>query len=261
MLKRLIIGVFSAGLFLGMWSFAWATSVSEEESAYILYHVNDGSIEEAESYLPQQINRLRAERIWRVFAAIIPAQQLSLVREYYVNGPENAGGASVIPVDDFLREWQLSIDEKSVDLRDQQDMQNLAFLLVHEFGHILTLNHEQVEADYPGCENRIELEEGCAREDSYINLFVQRFWTPQMLSEAKAESAEAVYGRYRNYFLDEYAATNPVEDIAESFSIFVEEEQPEDCQVSIAEQKLCFFYDFSELVILRSQIRAGVAEL
>ncbi|WP_271271610.1 ImmA/IrrE family metallo-endopeptidase [Aliamphritea hakodatensis] len=261
MLKRWIAGVLSCGLLLGIYSVVWATPLTEEGPAYILYWANDGRIEEADSYLPRQIDRPRAEKIWQIFTAIVPGKQLAWVQEYYVSGPENEGGASVIAIDDELREWQLSIDEKSVDLQSRLDMENLVFVLVHELGHIITLNHEQIEVDYTDCDNRIELEEGCAREGSYINQFVRQFWTAQMVSEAEEESAEVLHSRYRDHFLAEYAATNPAEDIAESFSIFVEEEQPEDCQVSIAEQKICFFYGFPELVILRSQIRAGVADL
>lgn len=261
MLKRWIAGVLRCGLLLGIYSVVWATPLTEEGPAYILYWANDGRIEEADSYLPQQIDRPRAEKIWQIFTAIVPGKQLAWVQEYYVSGPENEGGASVIAIDDELREWQLSIDEKSVDLQSRLDMENLVFVLVHELGHIITLNHEQVEVDYAVCDNRIELEEGCAREGSYINQFVREFWTAQMVSEAEEESAEVLHSRYRDHFLAEYAATNPAEDIAESFSIFVEEEQPQDCRVSIAEQKICFFYGFPELVILRSQIRAGVADL
>ncbi|MBN3563675.1 hypothetical protein [Aliamphritea spongicola] len=261
MLKRLLVAVLSGGLLLGVYGTVWAMASAEEEPAYILYWVNDGRLEEAGSYLPQQIDRPRAERIWQIFTAIVPGKQLARVHEYYVSGPENEGGASVIAIDGKLREWQLSIDEKSVDLQNRLDIENLVFVLVHELGHIITLNNEQIEVDYTVCENRIELEEGCAREGSYINQFVREFWTPQMVSEAEEESAEVLHSRYRGHFLAEYAATNPAEDIAESFSIFVEEEQPEDCQVSIAEQKICFFYGFPELIILRSQIRAGVADL
>ena len=263
MLNLLYSSLLSCALLLVGVSGAWAEAVSEADadSAYILYAVSSGVIEEADSYFPAAIDRTKARKIWQVFTAIIPAKQLYRVQEYYVNGPENDGGASVIAVDSELRDWQLSIDEKTVELNDQQDMQDLAFLLVHEFGHILTLNHDQIDTDYVSCEVSIELEEGCARENSYIAIFVKRFWNAGMLKIAKTQNALAVYRRYADHFVHEYAATNPVEDIAESFSIFVEEDEPEDCRATIADQKVCFFYEFSELIILRSQIRAGVSSL
>ncbi|WP_261842261.1 hypothetical protein [Aliamphritea ceti] len=261
MYRLFLAGLLSFVLLIQSGASAWAESAVSDDSAYILYFVNDGQIEEAESYQPEDIDHRRAEKIWQVFAAIIPAKQLYRVQEYYVNGPENDGGASVIAVDSELRDWQLSIDEKSVELNDRQDMQDLAFLLIHEFGHILTLNHEQIDADYMSCEATIELEEGCAKDNSYIDLFVKRFWNKGMLTFAKTQDAATVYRRYTNHFVHEYAATNPVEDIAESFSIFVEEDEPENCGVTVADQKVCFFYEFSELIILRSQIRAGVSSL
>ncbi len=78
------------------------------------------------------------------------------------------------------------------DIADMLDRKNLAFTLLHEYGHLLTLNSSQVPPDlyvfsnpnstrarerataacaayFPG--------EGCSLSGSYINSFFERFWT------------------------------------------------------------------------------------
>ena len=52
--------------------------------------------------------------------------------------------------------------------------------------------------------------------------------------------------------MTDYAATNPGEDIAESFTSFVMEPKPDGD--TIAEEKVLFFYEYPELVQLRAEI-------
>ena len=56
--------------------------------------------------------------------------------------------------------------------------------------------------------------------------------------------------------MTEYAATNPSEDFAESFMVFVLKEKP--TKSTIADQKILFFYDFPELVEMRDFIRSNL---
>jgi hypothetical protein len=60
-------------------------------------------------------------------------------------------------------------------------------------------------------------------------------------------------------FITDYAATNPGEDIAESFTYFVLKVKP--VGNTIADQKLNFFYNYSELDILRKQIRSRLDQI
>ena len=56
--------------------------------------------------------------------------------------------------------------------------------------------------------------------------------------------------------MTEYAATNPSEDFAESFMVFVLKEKP--IKSTITDQKILFFYDFPELVEIRDFIRSNL---
>jgi hypothetical protein len=64
------------------------------------------------------------------------------------------------------------------------------------------------------------------------------------------------YEKYKSRFVREYASTNPVEDIAESWTAFILRPTPQND--TVADQKINFFYKFPELVELRYQIINGI---
>ena len=66
------------------------------------------------------------------------------------------------------------------------------------------------------------------------------------------------YAEYPDQFISEYAATNPVEDIAESWTEFVM--RPKPIGTSIADKKVLFFYEYPELVQIRGEILQGVCK-
>lgn len=104
--------------------------------------------------------------------------------------------------------------------------------------------------------------EGCATPDSYINNYYNQFWTDiyDEWNEINLEEDEDLYYeklddfyyKYEDQFVTSYAATNPEEDIAEAWSFFVFEPQP--AGDTIAEEKVLFFYQYTELIELRANI-------
>jgi hypothetical protein len=104
--------------------------------------------------------------------------------------------------------------------------------------------------------------EGCSNPESYINQFFERFW-PYLYEEwtqidveqdedVRRTQLEDFYQVHEDQFVTGYAATSPVEDIAESWTYFVLSPKPE--LTSIASEKILFFYEYPELVDLRTQI-------
>lgn len=69
------------------------------------------------------------------------------------------------------------------------------------------------------------------------------------------EGSESVYKPQD--FVTEYAATNPGEDIAESFALFILDPKNEAPQRK-AEEKVSFFYKHSDLVSFRDEMRRGL---
>jgi hypothetical protein len=108
------------------------------------------------------------------------------------------------------------------------------------------------------------------RRASYLNQFYDRFWKPtwedfQKIDKNGYESAlqqeqNQWYAQHEDWFVTEYAAVNPEEDMAETWSAFVLKEKPPASQ-TVAEQKILFFYDQPELVALRAAIRHRLVAL
>jgi hypothetical protein len=217
------------------------------------------------------------ENLWRYFAALIPAGQREYLNEFiiYTDGKDDELAAVSQSVTDPAR-WDLW-----VDISDAEHPQDLTFTLIHEFGHLLTLNAAQIEPslrffnnpDDPdifyeeslSCPNYFAYE-GCANPDSYLNLFIEEFWYDifdewadidmEEDEDRYYERLDDFYYTYEDQFITDYAATSPEEDIAESFSFFILAERPGGD--SIAAEKVLFFYQFPELIRLRQQIAIGL---
>jgi hypothetical protein len=130
--------------------------------------------------------------------------------------------------------------------------------LVHELYHTISLSNAQMNYwDYDTCEN-YELEEWCLNKKSYLNLFIENYWKENFEASQNSEEND-FYLEDETAYVTEYAATNPWEDIAESFTYFILQPKPKGN--TTAEEKTLFFYKFKEMVKLRNEIRKGLKEL
>ena len=210
------------------------------------------------------------QRIWDFFTAVIPPELRSMVDKLmiYTDGPKNKL-AWVRPTADHGETWTIGFD-----ILDSEVPLYLTEPLVHEVGHLVTLNAEQIpvtDAYFTGDQNpaickQYLMYEGCSTEDSYINQFYQKSW-PGIYKEwqqiDKARDSDEYYTMIGNFyrrhpfeFVSAYAVTNPNEDIAESWKDFVLLPKPTGDDVS--DQKVLFFYDFPELVRARQEIINGL---
>ncbi len=224
-----------------------------------------------------QKNTTGQQNVWNYFAAIIPPEQRRFLSHYivYTDGKDEELAAVIQSEDDPYR-WDLM-----VDLADASNPQDLTFTLVHEFGHLLTLNSTQIEPNLAVFKHPDDVEiynkesaacsdyftfEGCAKDNAYLNLFVYKFWNDIFDEWSKIDAEtnddqyyqqlDDFYNRYQDQFVTDYAVTSPEEDIAETFSYFILEPRP--AGATIAERKILFFYDFPELIKLRQQIAEGL---
>ncbi len=176
--------------------------------------------------------------------------------------------AGVKATDDSNRYWNFGIDP--ADLPKSKITENKDFMhtLIHEFGHVLTLNNTQIEpseAEYQVGNDRYLTMEGLAFKDSYINQFVQEFWYEndridiwdeiQNIQNARKrlDRITLFYLNNKAAFFTAYAAESPEEDIAESWTYFILNERPKNDNTEL-NKKLLFFYQFEELVQMRSEI-------
>jgi len=242
----------------------------------VIYKVENGELGEPtllfvpDEFKPFQEDLEGQQLVWRYASALLPPEQLKWISEYdiFTDGPDNIL-AWVNTRDIFDRaHWQLGID-----ITDAENPAYVTYTLVHEFGHLVTLNTDQIPytdsystwSQNPATCAQFSMPEGCTNPASYLNLFHQNFWsriydewleTVGNVTVNSEEELEALvhtfYERHEEQFVREYAATDIREDIAESFMYFVLEPRPTD--VSIVSQKIRFFYGFRELVDLRKQM-------
>lgn len=252
--------------------------MSEDEVAVLISYDVDGNkivnpVEnEASNAEEEEIIGDSAEHSlrWREFANLIPLENRWMISTYgvFTDGEENTM-AYVEPDPDEPKSWLLAVDY--VDAKNPAEQ---TYTLIHEYGHLLTLNDRQVpfdaeayyaqdDASYEQAVSQCATHfagEGCSRQTSYINEFFNRFWADihdEWLDAEENGGEDAVYelaDKYQDRFITDYAATNIGEDIAESWTHFVLKDKP--TGNSVADQKVLFFYEYPELVTLRNQILA-----
>ncbi|MBK9928040.1 MAG: hypothetical protein IPP66_22445 [Anaerolineales bacterium] len=242
--------------------------------------ISDPQYESVSSDLQdEQEDTASQEFVWSYFTSLIPEEQRGFITEYDVttDGVDNTL-AAVTQTQNDPNNWALE-----VDILDIKDTRNLTFTLIHEFGHLLTLNPDQVPPSIevfnnPDDESVLESEvaacpqyfpgEGCSTSSSYINAFYNRFWpdihdewsaiSDETDEEARYELLDNFYSSYQDQFVTSYAVTTPEEDIAESWTYFVLTSKPQGD--TIADQKVLFFYEYPELVELRGTILSNICE-
>lgn len=251
----------------------------EEERRLVTYPVDGDQLgTPLFEAVPSELSATQADvpaqqAIWSYFTSIIPERDREFLTEFSVltDGKNNLLAAVAQSQDDPAH-WRLE-----VDIADAQDYDGLTFTLIHEFGHLLTLNEDQVVPSMAVFDNPQDAavrsheaamcttfyaHEGCSKRDSYINQFYQKFWADKYEEWFQVETIQdeylyytrlnEFYEKYQDQFVTEYAATNPGEDAAETWTYFILTPKPQGS--TIAEQKVLFFYQFPELVELRQEI-------
>jgi hypothetical protein len=216
-----------------------------------IYQVVDGELDPAASGLTQQV--------WDTFVRVVtPEFAAQVMSQYRVGDAPKSDTLAYVYQDDDPEYWVLA-----ANLATSEDESQLIATLVHEYAHILTLTGTEMNRDETSCAT-IELSEGCARDDSYLLAFQGQFWAGYDTSAPAPDNSDAdvaydFYLSHEDDFVSDYAATNVVEDIAESFMTFVLEDRPTDATASVSAAKLEFFWQYPELVTIRERIRAEFA--
>lgn len=185
-------------------------------------------------------------KIWEDISALSP-DSLSdkYIETYEVFNSPSDDTLAFVDDEDGNGKWRVAVNlfgHKSSTEREQKAT------IIHELGHIITLNSSQVKSniDKGDCPN-FYIDEGCANTNSYVNNFKNTFWkgvTQQDFDE--------------NKFVTEYATTNEVEDMAESFAFFVLGNKANGANEK--EQKINSFYSYPELVSIRNSMRNALSQ-
>lgn len=263
-------------------------SGNEPEELYLVtYSVSGDQLSDPIYYedvsadlIPYQEDQASHLEIWNYFTTLIPARDRGSLAEYSI--VTDGKGEILAAVTQTLYDpklWGLEID-----IRDSDDRRDLTYTLIHEYAHLLTLGPEQVapsEAlfhnpdddnifydEVTACPNYFP-GEGCSNSNSYINAFFNEFWADiyeewldiNLIEDDDTyyDALDDFYYNYEDRFVTEYAATNPEEDIAETFTFFVLLSHPDGD--TVAEKKILYLYNYPELVQLRDEVIQGICTL
>ncbi len=240
------------------------------DGSITLYKVSGTSITKIQDYevsgqLKEAQNDVaKHQEIWELVKKIVPENYMSKIDEFVLYWGENDGSAGyVVENAEDLSVWKMGI---AIDYAYEGGFNadgELAYTIIHEFGHILTLDNTQVDASISenNCQNYFT-GEGCAKTNAYINQIQTRFWADIWSDYQDASDSESgmqgFYEKYSDRFVTQYAATNPGEDIAEVFATFVTSNSSANGN-TIANQKIQLMYDYPELIALRDFIRGNTA--
>ncbi len=238
-----------------------------DSGSLTLYQINGDEITKIKDFKVKKKYRSFQEdiathqAIWDYFTELIPASARMEIVEFEIFHGEDELLGYVAPLEDGdLSKWRmgLAIDAVEGDLNNIDLNTEFTYTMIHELGHVLTLDHTQINVSISsGSCGAFHIDEGCSRTDSYINELFNIGWTDIMEDFNSLKNDNDIYDFYLDYedrFVTEYAASNPAEDIAEVFSVFVTSNQAPRGN-SIADQKVKAMYERPELVKLRDEIR------
>jgi len=126
-----------------------------EEGALSLYQVQGDQISKIKDYtvsqdlLPFQKDYAKHFAMWDFVVQLLPAEERSKVVEFEVFHGGGQLSGYVVPINENdLSKWRmgLAIDEAE-DLENVNLADFFTYVTIHEYGHILTLNNDQVDAD------------------------------------------------------------------------------------------------------------------
>ncbi|AZQ62091.1 hypothetical protein EI427_07505 [Flammeovirga pectinis] len=200
-----------------------------------------------------------------------PIKQYITSFRLYTDGiQEDLGGMNSL--NENNSEWQIELDVKDTDLssHDEKVIIDYQHTLIHEFGHVLTLNASQIEPtddQYQDNEKGYLTSEGYAKKGSYLDQYIKNFWKDDLLfrwdeidkirnERRKLKKLYDFYLLNIDQFVTDYAAETPEEDIAEAWTFFVLDTINK--SNSIKEDKIMFFSKFPDLVSYREYIRKNL---
>ena len=188
------------------------------------------------------------------FFEIVPDQYDERFKEVVVfKGRSETMDAFVETIPPYTsHDWRFGIREDIFEFEATD--KEMTMLFVHEFAHVLGYDGG-VTADITDSSSCHEyFVWGCPPLDSYLESFISTFWGEERLDDFVDYGSDAWTKSEREaMFVTTYAATAPEEDFAETFVEFIVETRPNNS--SLKHQKINFFYQYPELVKLRTEIR------
>ncbi|MCH8520122.1 MAG: hypothetical protein LAT82_05195 [Nanoarchaeota archaeon] len=210
--------------------------------------------------------------IWDEFSFLIPDSLRPDLRYFgiFTDGVDET--LAYVSQRDYVENphiWYLAVDYLDYT---SQNKEEFYATLIHEFAHIFSLENSQLDYYYEYDCIYLTVDDWCFYENSYLNLFYEEFWKKELYEfhfnlvqelGSEEEAGYELYDSYPSYFVTQYAATNILEDFAESFMMYVllSNNQIQNSPRVVSTQKIIFFNNFDELKEMRIQIRDNLEKL
>lgn len=208
-------------------------------------------------------NKEKHKEVWNYFTKLIPASARPQLKRLVLVADDNADYAAyVAPTDvnaEDLSSWEMGLNFTALYIDGFMDKPETGYTMIHEFGHLLTLHAGQIDSKTTeaSCASFFT-GEGCTKSNSYLMSFFDNFWKDIYAELTQSQSSsQNLYEKYRNRFVTSYAASNPGEDIAESFTHFVLKMDLASGS-TMADGKINSFYDYTEASSIRNEIRKNL---
>lgn len=199
---------------------------------------------------------VRNKKVWEFTKKIIAPKDLKRIKNFIIfsDGVSyKLGYSAPLNNEKNNHDFQYAVDINDIFNEDgnYRDFNKMIETLIHEYGHVLTLNDSQVDLSKNG-DIKIFFEKGKYYDKSYMKLFYDKFWK----DINNNLDSDSFYKNHRSWFVSEYASTDVSEDIAETFAQFVLNDKPSN--ETVAYRKVNFFYEFKEMVNIRNYIRKNL---
>ncbi|MEI6728198.1 MAG: hypothetical protein WCK98_01005 [bacterium] len=247
------------------------SSTSNSQSTQRIYKIVNS--------IPEQSFVNKEDRqIWDFFTQLIPKDIVSQIKEFEViDAPENSLVGNIVGQP---QGWKLKVNTDKIHTEKNLNTELLKYTFIHELGHMLTLNNNEIDIDYKYlklkgtdfeknfsdneklCQPNYYLQEGCSKTDSVINLYWQEFWKPlwseyleiQKITDNDTfmKKSTAFCDQHQDYFASRVACQNPEEDLAEIFAGLI---LGKENKSKIIQKKLDFLAKFDRLTVYKSIIK------
>lgn len=185
--------------------------------------------------------------------AVFPRRMRERIIEVEFSEEDLAEGvAGVMDANGDGIHWTMWVNTNSESNDSEQELMET---IAHELMHYLTLNNTQRSDDKQSCGEAINVLEYCPKDGTVFKDYINRFWQPIWKDWGSGDYND-YYDDHPDDFVSPYAVTDPGEDIAESFSMFVFNEKPANLSL-IKDQKVDYFWQFPEFVTVREEIRSN----
>ena len=182
-------------------------------------------------------DKAKHNEIWETVKELIPDEWLDRLISFEIIYNSKGLLGYVYPIKGRLNKWALGLNINYAYASSGKYVNRgwfnfrglLGGTIVHEFGHIITLNETQINQSVSegNCHTFYnDIERGCFEEEAYLYGSYRDFWLErdQSYLDLYKKSPREFYSQYKTDFVSRYASTNEAEDIAETIRHFSAQE-------------------------------------